>query len=173
MTMSYGGILLMYYGDEIGTLNDCTFLGDESKAGDTRWLHRPRIDWEKAERRREHGSIEQRIFDGLSKMISVRKTIPAFADFNNRELLDVENPHLFAFLRTHPEMSSDAVLVVANFDVKPSYLDLSNLGNRGLFRYGHVVDLYSGETPSLFNDRLVLPPCRFFWLTDQRPTAVL
>ena len=173
MTMSYGGIPLMYYGDEIGTLNDCTFLGDESKAGDTRWLHRPRIDWEKAERRREHGSIEQRIFDGLSKMISVRKTIPAFADFNNRELLDVENPHLFAFLRTHPEMSSDAVLVVANFDVKPSYLDLSNLGNRGLFRYGHVVDLYSGETPSLFNDRLVLPPCRFFWLTDQRPTAVL
>ena len=35
------------------------------------------------------GSVEQRLFDGLKKMISVRKTIPAFADFNNRELLGV------------------------------------------------------------------------------------
>ncbi len=149
-----------------------TFLDDASKAGDTRWLHRPRIDWLKVERRREHGSVEQRIFDALSKMISVRKTIPAFADFNNRELLDVGNPHLFAFLRTHPEMSSDAVLVVANFDVKPSYLDPASLGNRGLFQYGHVSDLYSGETPGLFNGKIVLPPCRFYWLTDQRPGAV-
>ena len=104
-------------------------------------------------------------------MIAVRKTIPAFADFNNRELLDVGNPHLFAFLRTHPDMSSDSVLVVANFDVKPSYLELASLGNRGLFQYGQVSDLYSGESLRLFNGRLVVPPCRFYWLTDQRPMA--
>ena len=172
MIMSFGGIPLLYYGDEIGTLNDFSFLEDAFKASDTRWLHRPRIDWERAERRREHGSVEQRIFDGLKKMISVRKTIPAFADFNNRELLVLDNPHLFAFLRTHPEMSSDAVLVVGNFDVKPSYLDLTPLSHRGLFRYGQVSDLYSGEAPNVFNHRLVVPPCRFYWLTDQRPTAL-
>ncbi len=172
LIMSYGGIPLLYYGDEIGTLNELTFLEDESKAGDTRWLHRPHIDWERAERRHERGSVEQRIFDGLKKMISVRKTIPAFADFNNRELLGVDNPYLFAFLRTHPEFSSDAVLVVGNFDLKPSYLDLASLGNRGLFQFGQPYDLCSGETPGLFNDRLVVPPCRFYWLTDQRPMAV-
>ncbi|MCG6859799.1 MAG: alpha-glucosidase C-terminal domain-containing protein [Chromatiaceae bacterium] len=172
MIMSFGGIPLLYYGDEIGTLNDYSFLEEELKAGDTRWLHRPRIDWEKAERRREHGSVEQRIFDGLKRMISVRKTIPAFADFNNRELLEVENPHLFAFLRTHPQLSADAVLVVANFDLKPSYLDLSSLKHRGLFHFGQPYDVCSGETPGVFNDRLVVPPCRFYWLTDQRPVAV-
>jgi amylosucrase len=170
--MSFGGIPLLYYGDDIGTLNNYSFLEEEHKAGDTRWLHRPDIDWEKAERRREHGSVEQRIFDGLKRMISVRKTIPAFADFNNRELLDVENPHLFAFLRTHPELSADAVLVVANFDLKPRYLDLSFLKNRGLFHFGPPYDLCSGEMPGMFNDRLVIPPCRFYWLTDQRPGAV-
>jgi amylosucrase len=164
---------LLYYGDEIGTLNELTYLDDESKVGDTRWLHRPHIDWEKAQRRHTHGSVEQRIFDGLKKMIAVRKTVRAFADLNNRELLGVNNPHLFAFLRTHPEMSSDVVLVVANFDLRPSDLDLSNLGNRGLFQLGQPYDLYSGETPALFNDRLVVPPCRFFWLTDQRPMVVL
>jgi amylosucrase len=171
LIMSYGGIPLLYYGDEIGTLNELTFLDDESKAGDTRWLHRPRVDWERAERRHERGSVEQRIFDGLKKMIAVRKTIPAFADFNNRELLGVDSPHLFAFLRTHPEMTSDSVLVVANFAVEPSYLDLTNLGNRGLFQFGRPYDLYSGTTPGIFNDRLVVPGCRFYWLTDQRPVV--
>lgn len=171
LIMSYGGIPLLYYGDEIGTLNDLTFLEDQSKAGDTRWLHRPNIDWSKAELRREHGSVQQRIFDGISKMIAVRKTLPAFADFNNRELLSVGNPHLFAFLRTHPQLGSDTVLVVANFDVKPRYLDLADLGNRGLFQYGQMTDLYSGETPGVFNNRLVVPPCRFYWLTDQRQTG--
>jgi amylosucrase len=172
MIMSFGGIPLLWYGDEIGTLNDSTFLEDAAKASDTRWLHRPRVDWERAERRHEHGSVEQRIFDGIKKLIAVRRTIPAFADFNNRELLEIDNPHLFAFFRTHPENYSDAVLVVANFDLRPSYLDLTNLGRRGLFQYGQVQDLYSGESPSLFNNRLVVPPCRFYWLTDQRPSAV-
>jgi len=172
LIMSYGGIPLLYYGDEIGTLNELTYLDDESKAGDTRWLHRPRIDWEKAERRHERGTVEQRIFDGIKKMIAVRKAIPAFADFNNRELLGVENPHLFAFLRTCPRFCTHPVLVVANFALKPSYLDLGSLGNRGLFQLGPPHDLYSGETPSLFNNRLVVPPCRLYWLTDQGSTAV-
>ena len=58
--MSYGGIPLLYYGDEIGTLNDGTYLADPAKANDSRWLHRPRIDWNRVEQRHSHGSVEQR-----------------------------------------------------------------------------------------------------------------
>ena len=47
MILSYGGIPLLYYGDEVGTLNDSSFMQDNSKAGDNRWIHRPRIDWDK------------------------------------------------------------------------------------------------------------------------------
>jgi hypothetical protein len=36
--MSYGGIPLLYYGDEIGTLNELTYLDDESKVGDIQRL---------------------------------------------------------------------------------------------------------------------------------------
>ena len=173
MILSFGGIPLLYYGDEIGTLNDCSFLGDENKAGDNRWMHRPRIDWEKAEQRFQRGTVEQRIFDGLKKLISVRKTIPAFADFNNRELLMVDNEHLFVFLRSHPERSNETVLVAANFDDRPQYLDLANLDNRKQFQYGQPQDLASGETPALFKDQLVVPPFRFYWLTDQRPAGLV
>ncbi|MCU7845357.1 MAG: alpha-amylase [Candidatus Thiodiazotropha sp. (ex Monitilora ramsayi)] len=169
MICSFGGIPLLYYGDEIGTVNDCQFMQDENKAGDNRWMHRPTIDWEKAELRHKHGTPEQRIFDGLKKMIGVRKGISAFADFNNRELIDVENPHLFVFWRSNPILPNGSVLVVANFDDSPQYMELSALGNRGMFGYGNLHDLYSGESPRLFKDQLVVPPYHFYWLTDQRP----
>jgi amylosucrase len=167
MICSFGGIPLLYYGDEIGTLNDCRFLEDENKAGDNRWMHRPIIDWEKAELRLQRGSVEQRIFDGLKKIIDVRKGIPAFADFNNRELIDVGNPHLFVFWRTDYLLPTGSVLVVANFDDSPQYMELSALGNRGMFGYGNLHDHYSGESPRLFKDQLVVPPYHFYWLTDQ------
>jgi len=167
MIFSFGGIPLLYYGDEIGTLNDYSYLKDDHKAVDSRWLHRPRIDWDKAELRHQHGSIEQKIFDGIKKMIAARKGIAAFADFNNRELLQVDNPHLFAFLRTNQDRSRESILVVGNFDDAPQYLDLGNLGNRGIFEYGRIKDLYSGESPNMFKDQLVIPPYHFYWLTDQ------
>ena len=169
MIMAFGGIPLLYYGDEIGTLSDCSYLEDPNKSGDSRWMNRPRIDWEKAELRHQHGSVEQRIFDGLKRMIAARKGIPAFADFNNRELIDLENPHLFACLRTHPEhQQSSSVLVVANFDANPQYLELSNLRYRSLYLRGTLQDLHTGEIPRLFNDRLVVPPYRFYWLSNMR-----
>jgi amylosucrase len=173
MILSFGGIPLLYYGDEIGTLNDCSYQSDEMKAGDNRWMHRPRINWSKAEQRHNHGSVEQRIFDGLKRLIAVRKTIPAFADFNNRELLQVENEHLLVFLRSHWERMSEVVLVVANFDPNPQYLDINELGQRGQFHLSHLQDLAGGETPAQFKDQLVIPPFSFYWLTDQRSAGLV
>ena len=170
--LSFGGIPLLYYGDEIGTLNDCSFLDDVRKAGDTRWLHRPRIDWQQCERRHQPGTVEQRIFDGLKKIIAGRKTIDSFADFNNRELLTVDNKHLFVFLRNHPRRADGGVLVAANFDAKPQHLDLNRLGNRSPFHYQQLQDLASGESPALFKEQLVIPPYRFYWLTDRQAMAI-
>ena len=173
MIMSFGGIPLLYYGDEIGTLNDDSYLEDENKANDTRWIHRPKIDWQKADLRHKHGTIEQRIFTGLQKLISIRKTIPAFADFNNRELIEVENEHLFVFIRNNPERDKEQVLVVANFDAKPQHLNLADLGNRAHFEYAQLRDLVSGDAPSIFKDELVIPPYHFYWLSDQYSTAII
>jgi amylosucrase len=168
MILSFGGIPLLYYGDELGTLNDYSFLEDPGRADDSRWMNRPAIDWERAERRNRHGSAEQRIFDGLKHAIAVRKTIPAFADFNNRDLIATSNPHLFAFWRTDPGYSDGAVLVVANFDGAAQRLDLDDLGNRGMYQYGDGVDLLSGEVPAHGDGHLVIPAYGFYWLSDQR-----
>ncbi|MCJ7630018.1 MAG: alpha-amylase family glycosyl hydrolase, partial [Longimicrobiales bacterium] len=167
MILSFGGIPLLYYGDELGTQNDYSFQDDPAKAGDSRWMHRPDIDWDRAERRHRRGSVEQRIFDGLKRAIAVRKTLPAFADFNNRELIATSNPHLFAFWRTDPEYGDGAILVVANFDGEAQHLELSDLGNRGMFGHGDGVDLLSGEVPARVEDQLMIPAHGFYWLTDR------
>ena len=166
LIMSFGGIPLLYYGDELGTLNNCDYLNDEHKKGDSRWAHRPKIDWKIADKRHQSGTIEYRIFSALKKMIAVRKEIPAFADFNNRELIAVDNPHLFVFSRFNPAQTANHVLVVANFDARPQHLDMSHPRIKSMFPLGQVRDLYSGETPSMFKDQLVIPPYHFYWLSD-------
>ena len=165
--MSFGGIPLLYYGDELGTLNDYSFLEDDSKAGDSRWIHRGKMDWDKAELRRQHGTPEQRIFDGLRRMIAVRKGAEAFADFNNRELVATGNPHLFVYIRTNPKAPDERILVIANFDVAPQSLALEDLGGRGHFEQMPLRDLLTGQAPSRFEDQLVVPPLGCYWLAQR------
>ena len=169
LILSFGGMPLLYYGDEIGTINDNTYLEDESKANDSRWAHRPKIDWDKAALRNSSGTVEHKIFSALKKMIAVRKEIPAFADFNNRELIDVENPHLFVFSRF--DYDSGSILVVANFDTSPQHLNLNELKHIRIGQYGALKDLYSGETPAMFKEQLVIPPLRFYWLAYEQRGA--
>ena len=165
MILSFGGIPLLYYGDEIGALNDVSYLEDMSKANDSRWIHRPRIDWEIAELRHVSGSVQHHLFGGLKSMIATRKATPAFADFNNRELLDTSNPHLFVFLRTMPQQLRESVLVVANFDDSPQSLDLASLQGLEPLDLLRVSDLFSGESPVQTNGNLVLGPRQFRWLS--------
>ena len=164
--MSFGGIPLLYYGDEIGTLNDMTYENDPHKAGDTRWLHRPVIDWQKAELRNKPGTIEHQIFSALKRMISVRKEIAVFEDMNNRELIDVENPHLFVFARYLQAKPADQVLVVANFSDKPQHLEMEKLFVGLRTHVSQLVDLYTGGTPEIFKNTLVVPGYGFYWLSE-------
>ncbi len=162
---SFGGIPLIYYGDEIGNLNDYSYVSVLGKANDSRWAHRPKIDWQKAACRHEVGSVEYRIFTALRRMIAVRKEIPEFQDFNNRQLIDLDNPHLFAYFRHHPHQRS-RVLVLANFDAHSHYLDLPTVPAFADLSCEHLYDLHGGKSPALFKDRLVLPAYGFYWLTE-------
>ncbi len=166
MILSFGGIPLLYYGDALGTLNDDSYRNDPDKQWDSRWVHRPAIDWEQAALRNLPGTVEYKIFSALKKMIAIRKEVPAFADFNNRELLAVSNPHLFVFGRYPVGQPGENILVVANFSHQPQSLSLADLG-RWAPAYGHFLDLVRGEEPESFSDSLVVPGYDFYWLRHQ------
>ena len=46
----YGGVPLLYMGDELGLFNDMSYLDDPAHAEDNRWAHRPFMDWDLAKR---------------------------------------------------------------------------------------------------------------------------
>ncbi len=164
MILSFGGIPMLYYGDAIGTLNDDSYLNDESKSTDNRWAHRPKMDWNRAMLRTQPGTVEYNIFCAVKKMIAVRKEVPAFADRNNRELLNVDNPHLFVFSRFDQINNSPRVLVVGNFDDEPQPLKLSPLQHMGFFQHELIRDLVSGETLHVTDESLICPARSFYWL---------
>jgi amylosucrase len=167
LIFSFGGIPLLYYGDEIGTFNDNDYLTHPEKQGDSRWVHRPTIDWTKANQRNTPGTVEFKLFSAMRRMIAVRKETEAFADFNNRELLESDNPHLFVFRRYNILKPSEQVLVVANFDVKPQSLILADIKDWASGQRGQLVDLYSGQMPDIFKGMLVVPALSFYWLTEK------
>ena len=82
MVFGFGGIPLLYMGDEIGMLNDESYVADPSKQNDNRWIHRPGMNWELAELSASapEGSsdlVAVRIREGINRIISARISIPS------------------------------------------------------------------------------------------------
>jgi glycosidase len=109
--LTVGGIPLIYLGDEVGTLNDYTYRDDPSHERDSRWVHRPRADWEKYAKRNDPATVEGRVFQGLKKIIGLRKQHKAFAG-GELEIIPTENEHILGFMRTH---AGKRAIIFANF----------------------------------------------------------
>ena len=114
-----GGIPMLFYGDEVGYINDYSYLQDEAKNYDNRWMHRPVINWEKNSRIDENKSIEQKVFEGTQKLIAIRKNLPAIADHKNLTWLPSMNIHVAAYLRTFDD---EKIYCLFNYSSQPAWL---------------------------------------------------
>jgi amylosucrase len=116
--MTAGGIPLIYLGDEIGTLNDYSYLDDPAHERDSRWVHRPRADWEKYAKRKEPKTIEGRVYQGLRKLIALRKRYDMFSG-GELEVILTRNEHVLGFMRTH---AGQRAVIFANFSESPQII---------------------------------------------------
>lgn len=162
---SFGGIPLIYYGDELGTVNDYSYVTVLGKANDSRWAHRPKIDWQQADLRYQPGTIQYKIFTALQRLIAARKVVPEFEDVNNRDrdMVDLGDDHLFSFFRIHPHRHS-RVLAIANFGANSCRVDVSTIDSSLVTQSEAFVDLSTGQPPTLDGQSLVLAPYQFYWL---------
>jgi amylosucrase len=118
--LSIGGIPLIYLGDEVGTLNGYSYASEQNKAGDSRWVHRPRADWSWRERvENDPSSPHGQIFAELVRLIVLRKQQPAIYG-NETEFVDTGNGHLFGYIR---HGGGQRLFVVANFSEHPQEMD--------------------------------------------------
>jgi amylosucrase/maltose alpha-D-glucosyltransferase/alpha-amylase len=151
MIVTMTGIPLLYLGDEIGTLNDYGYRNDPEKVGDSRWLHRPRFDWARADERTEADSVPGRIYHGLLRLIRLRAQNQAFRR-SETVFADTGNPHVFGFLRSSED---SMVFVLANFTEVEQRVEARRLRQMGLRKT--AVDLYAGRTITATTE-LVLEP---------------
>jgi amylosucrase len=161
--MARGGIPLIYMGDEVGLLNDTAYLKDPEKAHDSRWMHRPRMDWAKVEQRHDPDSVEGRLFAGLLKLIRVRKSSPLLHNFALFQPMWTDNEHVLAFgrRRHHGDL-----LVLANFDEHPQSVQDDLPGRVGIV--DTALDLLAEHTPvNTAGGRINLDPYQTLWLTGE------
>ena len=110
---AYGGIPLLYMGDELAPANDPHWNDDPAHAADNRWMHRPPMDWSAADRRHDPATVEGRVFAGFVRLARVRAGLLALRAGSPTELFDTGSRSVLALRRRHP--SSGSVVALANF----------------------------------------------------------
>jgi amylosucrase len=160
VTLSIGGIPLLYMGEEWGVINDYDFAKDPAKAGDSRWVHRPKMKWEYLDELEQDGSIRKRIFGSIANLIELRKSIPAISGLR-MDLINCENPHVLGFIRTH---QGSRIIVLANFADTQQTISGNILRNTGLGRF--FKDQFSGEVLST-SKSIALDGYQLVWLTPE------
>ncbi|HAW27944.1 MAG TPA: amylosucrase, partial [Planctomycetaceae bacterium] len=131
-------------------------------AGDSRWIHRPKMQWQFLEELDDHiksgnGSIRSTIFRSTQKLIALRKSLPALAG-QDMELIATANEHILGYVRLY---EGNRLIVLANFSDETQVIEGNKLRTAGLGRFFlNVIDDKTYAT----SEQLVLDPYQILWL---------
>jgi amylosucrase len=101
LILGFGGLPLIYMGDELALTNDYDYVDDPDHADDNRWAHRPRMPWDRADRRHIEGTFEHRVWHAIRHSVTVRAALPSLDASVETEILDPVNPAVLVFIRRH------------------------------------------------------------------------
>ncbi|HSE08958.1 MAG TPA: alpha-amylase family protein [Nocardioidaceae bacterium] len=151
--LGFGGLPVIWMGDEIGLLNDAAWETDPEHSGDNRWVHRPRMPWPVP-------PDSHRIQLGFRNLVRARATLPHLHASVPARVLDPRDPAVFLVARDHP---IGPMLGGYNMKAEPRHIPLEVLRSCGLDPR-HVVDQLTGTRPDIRDDAVQLPPYAACWL---------
>jgi amylosucrase len=164
VVFSFGGIPLIYMGDELAMRNDPSWAADPAHAADNRWLHRPAMDWAAAERRHDPATLEGRVFAAIRGLAMARRGLLALRSGGSTQLLPAGNRHVLAYRRAHPR--STPLLSVTNFSDHPQPVPAA-LADRAGLAEPQLAHATAGGGVTLSGGRIELPAWGFAWLTGR------
>lgn len=134
--MTMAGFPMLSSGDEIGQLNGYDYHDDPDRREDSRNLHRTRFNWDNAARRKEPGTVQQRIWDGLRQLENIRCGEPCFGPEAWVTTWDTANRQVLALVR---RTEGETLVGLFNFsgDIQTIHMDALE---------GNFIDLITGET---------------------------
>ncbi len=163
--LAWGGIPMLYMGDELGLTNDYSYELDPAKVADNRWMHRPKMNWEQAKHRRNQLSVEGRIYLSIQRMIRSRKLIGQFQDKNNTYLLDCGNQHLLGFVRYN---EAGKVACIFNLNDHEEWVSLDVLRQQGINVDSGIKDQNTDLSVDTPYDQIRLEPYQFHWVSEHQ-----
>ena len=157
----YGGVPLIYMGDEVGLTNDTAFAVDPAKAADGRWMQRPAMDWGRTEGSGLGARMARRILSDVRHVMERRKATPALSGMAPTRILGVADGLVFAFAR----WADDGTLTaVHGFNLEPHGVPLDQLGlDPGLDWH----DALSAGPARITDGYLHLPAYGVAWLIER------
>ncbi|WP_026298930.1 alpha-amylase family protein [Deinococcus aquatilis] len=159
VTLGFGGVPLLYMGDELALLNDYTFEADPAHAADNRWVHRPKMDWALAEGvQADPTTPAAQVNAGLRALIAARQRTPHLHASIEARAIPSPDSRVLLLRRDHP---LGVMLCVYNFSEHevafPTYLLRDQLGE-------HATDAVAGTHFTLQRATTRLSPFRALWL---------
>jgi amylosucrase len=159
VALSYGGVPLLWMGDELALRNDPHWADDPEHADDNRWVHRPRMPWEVAERRHVEGTLEHRVWSALRSAVRVRAGQPTMHASVEPELLDPAHGAVLGFVRRTP---GAALVALHNLSDSPA-----EWPSDAVPLDGALLDVLTGEPPQARGGVLHLEPYEALWLVSR------
>jgi len=160
VAFAHGGLPLIYMGDELGLLNDAAWADDERHREDNRWMHRPPMDWAAAARRHVDGRVEAALWDGLRRLIAVRRQTRATHAQGAGRPLWTGNDHVYGLLRA---FGGERLLVLASFSADEQWVPAGILDEHGL-ELTAAAAVADGRPLRTDAASVVLAPYQFLWV---------
>ena len=154
IVFGFGGIPLLYMGDELGMLNDESYKNDPAKADDNRWIHRPKMDWELAKSAAKGEGVAGRVYEGISNLIKARKSLDSIHASVTAETESRNEGALLLIRRKH---AAGLLTEIYNLTEKTQYLDSSNVA------FGDRTEAITGRQMH-FAGQVAVPPYAAWWI---------
>ena len=154
IVFGFGGIPLLYMGDELGMLNDESYKEDPAKADDNRWIHRPKMDWALAESAAKGEGVAGRVYEQIGKLISARKSL---ASIHASVTAETEVKNDGALLLIRRKHAAGLLTEIYNLTEKTQYLDTFDVA------FGDRTEAISGRKMH-FAGQVAVPPYAAWWI---------
>ncbi|QZY30833.1 alpha-amylase family protein [Nocardioides coralli] len=155
----FGGLPVLWMGDEVGLLNDEGWHDDPAHATDNRWVHRPEMPWDRLDSLTDE---QHQVAVGIKHLATVRAGLPALHAGVPTEVWDPRDPGVLLVVR---RAEQGPLLVAANMTAEQRWVADDVLHWLGLHTEG-LVDAITGDRPELRSGAVPLAPYACVWLHD-------
>lgn len=162
MILGWGGLPVIWSGDELASPNDPDWASEPGHESDNRWAHRPVLDPARVAQRGDAATVPGRAFTDLRELVAARRRLPHLHASVPTQIGPVDDPGVLVTIRRHP-----LGVFVGLYNVTDEWRSWPwwRLHEFGL---ADAIEQISGDPVHRGGDGHVwIPPYGVYWLTQR------